>query len=218
VKDRAVHVAPFRELRIDRVVAAGGLNAAVTIGSTVRILGRQLGSPDARVLINGIDVTSNVVSRAREEIQLSLAPTAGLRAGPCGVQIVQPVAMGNPPALHDGFASNVATFVLSPDIDAVAGDHSVDITCSPPVATNQRVQLLLNQSDASPGTLPRAYSFAAPTGNGVVPPATETSVIHVPITNVAPGRYLVRLQVDGAQSPLTMSDGSAVFDQPALTL
>jgi hypothetical protein len=227
VRERGVYVLPLRELRVDRIVSVAGPNAAITASSTLRILGRQLGARDIQVLVNGLDLSAGVVSRANDEIRVNLllpqplpAPPAlppGLRAGMCGVQLVQPVQMGDPLAPHEGFASNIVTFVLAPEIAPVVAVNAIDVTCTPPVGANQRVRLLLNQSDAPIGTRPRAYSFAAPARNGIVPPATETSVVSIPIANVVAGRYLVRLQVDGAQSALTI-DATGRFDQPEVVL
>lgn len=228
VLDRAFYVLPFSELRIDRVVSTAGPNAPITANSTLRILGRQLAATDIQVVINGnIDVTAGVVSRANDEIRVNLmlpqpvpAPPAlppELRAGICSVQLRRPIAMGDPPTPHAGFASNAAAFALAPEIVATAGVGAIDVTCTPSIGADQRVRLLLNQSDAAVGALPRAYSFVAPDRNGIVPPATETSAISIPISNVAPGHYLVRLQVDGAESPLTV-DAAGRFDGPEVGL
>jgi hypothetical protein len=202
VARRLIRAVPFRDLRIDRVVSTTGAHAPIDATTTIRILGRNLATPDITVWINSIDVTAAVVRRAADEIRLdlSVAP-AGLHPGIAGVQLVQPVMLGDPPTPHEGFASNIATFAFVPLItNVVAGAGAVDVTCSPPIGAAQRVRLLLNQSDAGPTEVPRAYSFAAPPGNGVVPPATEISVVSVPIANVVSGAYLVRLQIDGAQS------------------
>jgi len=201
VARRIIRAVPFRDLRIDRVVSLAGAHHAIDGTSTLRILGRNMGAIDISVWINNLDVTVAVTSREADEIEvdLTLVPP-GLHPGIAGVQLVQPVQLGDPPAPHEGFASNVATFVLVPSIMAATGVASVDVTSTPPIGANQRVRLLLNQNDAAPGVLPRAYSFAAPLGNGVVPPALETNVVNIPVTGVIPGAYLVRLQVDGAQS------------------
>lgn len=222
---RLLHVIPWRELRLFRVLSAEGPPAPIGPQSTLRLLGQSLDGPDLQVWVNGIDVTEGVVSRAPGELRLTLVlppnpPTLppGLHAGLAGVQVVQPVPLGDPPVPHQGFASNVATFVLAPEVTAihlVAG--AVDVDVRPPVAARQRVRLLLNEKNAAAGALPHAYSFAAPDGNGVVPPATETTTVRIPITGVAGGSYLLRLQVDGAESPLTV-DAAGRFDQPEVLL
>ncbi|WP_220452358.1 hypothetical protein, partial [Calidithermus roseus] len=49
-----------------------------------------------------------------------------------------------------------------------------------------------------------AYSFPAPPHNGIGDPnQPDTDKISFTLSGVEPGDYLVRAQVDGAQSPLT---------------
>jgi hypothetical protein len=48
------------------------------------------------------------------------------------------------------------------------------------------------------------------------PPAPASNVI-IPIMDVEAGTYLVRVQVDGAESPLG-TDADGVFDSPQLTI
>ena len=51
-----------------------------------------------------------------------------------------------------------------------------------------------------------AYSIKAPANNGIVSDAvTETDSITFPIAGVKAGNYLLRIQVDGAESPLQVS-------------
>jgi hypothetical protein len=210
VAQRIIRAVPFRDLRIDRVVSLAGAHVPIDGTSTLRILGRNIGANDISVWINNIDVTAAVdpLTRSAGEIRVALAAApAGLHPGIAGVQLVQPIMLGEPEAPHEGFASNVATFVLAPTITPTVAAGSIDVTCTPPIAAGQRVRLLLNQSDAAPGAVPRAYSFSAPAGNGVVPPAIETGLVNIPISGVTPGAYVVRLQVDGAQSALGMVAG-----------
>jgi hypothetical protein len=160
-----------------------------------------------------------VTSRAADEIRVNLATAAvipGIRPGIAGVQLVQPVMLGHPEAPHEGFVSNIASFVLVPTITATVVPGGISVVVAPRVGANQRVRLLLNQSDAAPGTIPRAYSFEAPAGNGVVGPAVDTDTVAIPVTGVAPGDYLVRLSVDGALSIPVISGG--VYAQPEVTL
>ena len=217
VAQRIIRAVPFRDLRVDRVVSLAGAHVPIDGASTLRILGHNLGAIDIAVWINNIDVTAAVVERLANEIKVNLgAAPAGLHPGIAGVQLVQPIMLGEPEAPHEGFASNVATFVLAPTITPVVAAGSIDVTCTPPIAAGQRVRLLLNQSDAAPGVTPRAYSFSAPAGNGVVPPAVDTGVVNIPVTGVIAGDYLVRLQVDGAQSALGFVGGR--YATPEVTL
>ena len=217
VLERALFAVPFRELRIQRVVPAAGPMAPITVGSTIRIVGRGLGSPALQVYLNGVDVTAGLVSRAPEAMELDLTGLPQLRAGVCGLQVVEPMMMGRPPVPHEGFTSNVATLVLSPEVTAVDVPGDIEVQFQPPAGPRQRVRLLLNQKNAPAGTVPRAYSLPAPAANGVLPPATETTTVTFSRSGVAAGTYLVRLQIDGADSRLTVG-ATGRFDQPEVTL
>ena len=68
--------------------------------------------------------------------------------------------------------------------------------------------LLLNEL-APPSDRPaRAYRFAAPPRGGQEGPP-GAAVVTVPTADVTPGDYLVRVQVDGAESPLDIDDNGA---------
>jgi hypothetical protein len=51
----------------------------------------------------------------------------------------------------------------------------------------------------------------------VAPSQPDTATIVFPVSFVAPGAYLLRAQVDGAESPL-VTDGSGAFVSPAITI
>jgi hypothetical protein len=87
----------------------------------------------------------------------------------------------------------------------------------PPVARSQRVLLLLNELNAAPGARPRAYTFSPPPGNGVPDGSEDVASVEIPFARVAAGTYLVRAQVDGAESVLSQS-GAGVFESPRVEL
>jgi hypothetical protein len=126
------------------------------------------------------------------------------------------VQLGIPPTAHRGFESNVAPFVLRPSIavsvanvtGSGAQPRSADVTVQfdPPVAPEQRVVLLLGQLRAAAG-----FTFTAP------PRDADTTSITFAVSDVPAGIYLVRVQVDGAESvPIMNTDGD--FDRPGITL
>jgi hypothetical protein len=51
--------------------------------------------------------------------------------------------------------------------------------------------------NSAPGTSPAAYTFPVPARTA------DSADVRVPFSGVAPGLYLVRLEVDGAESPLS---------------
>ncbi len=79
------------------------------------------------------------------------------------------------------------------------------VTAEPPIGAGQRVVLLL---DAAGGG--QSYSFRAPAR------VNEDDPVEVLIAGVAAGTYLVRIQVDGAESLLELEQER--FAQPTLTI
>src|SRR5690606_33736230 len=143
-------------------------------------------------------------------------------AGARGLQVVHKLLMGSPPpgTPHRGFESNVATFVLRPRItlpvvktalpDPQGGPPlpALQVNVDVPVGKDQRVSLLLNRV---PGPPPEAYGFLAP------PRPADSSSITIAIPGVAAGQYFIRIQIDGADSPLDLDPASANFG-PTVTL
>jgi hypothetical protein len=77
------------------------------------------------------------------------------------------------------------------------------------------VVLLLNEFNPPSDRAVRAYRFEAPPDNGIEDDADATASITFAITGVVPGHYLARVQVDGAESPLTVDTDpdSPTFNQ-----
>jgi hypothetical protein len=79
------------------------------------------------------------------------------------------------------------------------------------------VTLLLNEFDAPDTRSARSYSFPAPVDNGIGDPnVADTGTIVFPVTGIVAGDYLVRVQVDGAQSLLAPAAGK--FNSPKITI
>jgi hypothetical protein len=166
--------------------------------------------------------------------QIIAAIPSDLPAGTQSVQVVQPLLLGSPPVDHNGVESQTATFTLQPviqSIEVTTGTSTVTgqtvnlivLTVAPPVGSTQEVLLLLNQlsQPASPPPTPLAYSFVAePPYSLLSPPSSPpppSPTVSVPYSGVTPGTYLVRLQVDGAQSLLT-TGSNGVYNGPTVTL
>lgn len=227
---RGVAAIELRQPTIEAVESNLGPNQPITSTSTILIRGIALAGDDATLHIAGVDATAAIASANAVEMVVPLAGVVGLRAGIQPVQLTHRVPLGDPPEAHTIFESNVAAFVLRPAITpAVLSSTNliengvtykqgeIQLTFVPRVGAQQRVTLLLNQFNTPAGATPRAYSFAAATGNGVVAPATDTDKIKVPFKRVLPGEYLVRARVDGAES-LLLTDVNGTFHQPRVTL
>jgi hypothetical protein len=170
---------PFGQPATDRVFAAAA-DPRITAASTLVLAGRQLRGPGTLVRLGGLLVPPPPLDASETEIRFSLAPLTSLRVGVQGVQVVQPIPMGEPETPHRDVESNLAAFVLHPTITAAgvtarevvnsvtlcSGTVTVDV--APKVGRGRRVQLRLNELGASDDRPSRAYSFPAPKDNGIL--------------------------------------------------
>ncbi len=205
VQRRNLLVLPFRHPLVERVQAATGPNAPIVAGDTLLLRGQRLQGDVTRVRIGGQIVTPTSVSDSEVALPVTAPPlpAAALRAGVQGIQVVQEIVFGSPGDPHRGFESNVAPFVLRPTVTAatVAG-AVVTVNVDPAVRVGQRVNLLLNQNTTVD---PLAFSFAADV------PSVDTTTIQVTTAGVIAGDYFLRLQVDGAESPIDLDPASPTF-------
>lgn len=208
-------------------VDAGGAGEPLITGSSVRLRGQRLQGKITRVRLAGREIEPSEVSDTEIRFPLD-APAVDpldLRAGVQGVQVVHPFLMGDPPEPRAGVESNVAPLVLRPQIVdfevgpvAVSGglaSAEVTVWASPRLGARQRAFLLLNTVPGSP--VPAGGSFPLQAR------AEDTDAVSVLVDGLIPGRYLVRLQVDGAESPLLLdtdpaSPGFGGYSRPAVDL
>jgi len=211
VRLRNVYAIPFRGPYIEQLVAASGEDQPIVAGSTVNIIGKQLQGDVTLAVIGGIEVTPAQVS----DTKISLVLPASLRAGVQGAQIKQQLMISTPPSAHRGFESNVAAFVLAPTITILnATATKVTIKFNPKVGKKQRVVLLLNEFNPPTNRAARAYRFDAANRDTPAEP-DETDKLDFAISGVVSGKYIVRVQVDGAESSLDVDTNplSPTFNQ-----
>jgi hypothetical protein len=237
---RNIFVVPFKQPLILQLKSQETAGAPILVGQPILtghnlvIAGVRLKAEDVRVDVGGIE--QPVPDADASDSQIITAIPAQLRAGLQSVQVVHYRMMGEPPP-HRGFESNLAAFVLRPRIDAVSmsavtgpdgSSPAVTVTVAPAVGDTQRAVLLLNELTpvfspvASPpaGTRSASYTFVAPSRVPLSPPPGphgESHILTIPITGVKPGTYLVRIQVDGADSPLAV-DPTGRFVSPTVTI
>jgi hypothetical protein len=214
VRERRLFVVPFREPRIDDVQSDEGPREPIVVTSALVVLGQRLRHDPMEVRVSGALAAIADATDTRIEVALP----AGLRPGVQGVQVKHLYDFGTPNEPHQGIDSNVAAFVLHPTFGALAldpaptgaGPYSGDatVTLSPAAGRAQRVVLLLNRDSAA---TPIAYAFAAPAR------ASQADPIVVPVVDVERGDYFVRVQVDGADSPLDLDPASPDFG-PKVTI
>lgn len=202
VRERNVEVAPFRALEVTRVRADSGADDQITAGTELRIEGSGLGGGTTLIRVTG--AKGPIKADQVTDTHLTVALPADVRAGVHGLQVGR-----------DGVESKAVPLVVRPVIGpggvrtAPGAPGTVDVTVpiSPQVGRRQRVLLILDgHGDASP----RSYRF-------VVPPRGDPEFSDPDITvvteGVETGDYLVRVQVDGAESLL----GGEPYDRPKVT-
>ena len=114
--------------------------------------------------------------------------------------------------------SNVMAFVRQPRIAGpVTVTSGTTVTLSIPldiaVRATQRVKLLLDERTPAIGQPARSYQVDAPFPLG---PQPTLQTLQIGVPGVAAAEYLVRVQVDGAQSPLDV--GPAGFTGPVVDI
>ena len=220
VRARGLYVTPIRSPFIDRVRSTDGVEAPITVGSTIVVEGSRLDSPSVQVRVG--TVTVDPAAGQVTDTAITLPVPAGVQAGILGVQVIQPFLMGEPPVAHRGVESNAAPFVLRPTLtgpvtlaNGAGGAVDATVPLDPPVGKAQRVVLLLNEFSAPQTRAPLAYSFEAPSRNLPASPATQATITF-PTLGVEAHEYLVRVRVDGAESVLGV-DGSGRLATPRVT-
>jgi len=189
----------LKEIRLPRS------QSAARLGENIVLIGEQLTTVDT--------VTRFTSLRLPNPIELP--PTAGDTAGELRVHL--PNNTEDPNALsrwapglytlalvvrHSGMpamASNELAVALAPQVTVTstttaAGTVNLAVTCEPRVIVGQRILLLFGERQVEPQAVTTPADTAQPT----------TLTFAVP--NVAAGKYLVRLRVDGVDSiPVTYS-------------
>ncbi|HMP43449.1 MAG TPA: DUF4255 domain-containing protein, partial [Roseiflexaceae bacterium] len=230
VRQANIYTMPVRQPRIElvasQITAADpvSLRQPILPGYRLVLRGMHLRGDDLRVRVGDQELSVAASDVTDGEIRLALP--AGLRAGVQGVQVIHRYLLGTPATPHRGVESNVAAFVLHPTVSAAAGaraaDGSVDLTLTlnPPVGRQQRVIVLLNQQPAGPAA--HAYSFAVPSRAALLPADGLDTTLVVATRGVVAGTYLVRVQVDGAESPIeplpVEPPGAAAAAGPLVTI
>ena len=235
-------VDPNGPITTDKTMLIQGKRLQGGAGTLVQIAGIEV-VPDAKnVSDTQITLPLNTPITLPDGTQTPL--TNKLRAGVQGLQVVQRTQMGmdkdnDQPNWHRGVESNIAAFVLRPKFTnapdtSVAGE--VTVTLTPVVSRKQRVVLLLNELSTRPPQSPalpprsRTYSFDADpkaqtwkdqSGAVVTDPAkfsgddtADTIKFSIPGVVPGPSIYLIRVQVDGAESALDV-DTRRLIDDPA---
>src|SRR5581483_1077300 len=205
VRTANVYVSTFRRPVLDSISPQ-----VVEDGGKLKIQGMNLSGTDIKVQFASL---LPVDPDSATDIQLDVTLPAGLKAGVNTVKVVQQPMLGTPPVAHPGagYESNVAAFVLAPSFTAappvsVAHGATLTVAIAPPVYREQRAVALLVEIGANP---PRTISIPAVPRPVVDPPVTASSLDFVIPDNLSPGDFLLRVQVDGAESFLDVDTNPA---------
>jgi|GEM_PF-147417 len=208
VRERNLIVLPFHHPIIEKIVSEAGEFKPIVVDSKIEIIGKNFRSDKTKVRIFEDLVDPDPVTNTKIGLDLTVLPNRNnLRAGIQGVQVVHQKFDGPPPY---GFESNVGVFVLrakfaDEDISYDPTKEEVTIKVKPKIGRSQRVILLLNELVTNSVEAPRTYSIP------VASRKNDTDTLIMPIEEVEKrGQYLVRLQIDGAESPLIFENGKYV--------
>ncbi len=207
VRSVATHVAPARPL-IERIESDSKPRGTITAKSNLIIYGQKLQGNNTQIKIGEAKITPQNIQNNTVRLDLSalfLAESKELRAGVQSLQIIQSPSKNNTNNYIRTIESNIVPFVLCPNIvgKVTVTDRNEDwqqlysaninIQVDLKVTKRQRVYLLLNETS---NKNPESYVFPAKRrGN-------NTNLIVFPANGVKAGTYLVRVQIDGAESPL----------------
>ncbi|GGA88696.1 Pvc16 family protein [Puia dinghuensis] len=236
VRERKLYVQPFNHPVINSIQsqAAPGQplssNQKILTGYRLFLNGDQLKGDIVEADIDGDMIVPDIITPS----QVSFILPADLPAGVHTITVDQLKAMGTPPTDRSLFRSNAVAFTLSPFIVDPFGspvtitnkvdnsDGTVSATLSlslnPDVLPTQTIMLLLNQyfPGSAGNVAPNNYSFPAQPVEPTSPPGPVAQV-QAQVNRVIAGTYLVRVQVDGAESPV-YSDATGKFYAPTVVL
>jgi hypothetical protein len=210
VREYNIRALPFQQPVITDVISEDGPGTPISTDKKLIVRGEALKGTDTRVSVAGVELQKAELDVQSTAITFKLPAAA--RAGINGVHVKQYLSFQTPVEPHRGFESNVAAFVLQPRIKKADGEYdmtvlgpsgseprTLKIGLTPRVDPPQRAQVLLNELNAPTDRLARAYTMEASARS---PDSPATEELRFPIPGVPNGNYLIRVRVDGAESPL----------------
>ena len=206
VRDRSFRgILPFASYPIvEQIINRVGSLDPILSDSTILIRGKQLKATQTVVRLGSAEISipdSMEMSDTEIALPLSLIAPTLLRAGVQDLQIIHRVQDGDRQRQAE---SNVLPFVLRPRLKTIQviqqSGHEDDLRLAElsilvnlQVGAGQRVRLLLNEWSVDN---PKIYVFSVP------PRQDDTDRLTIAVQDIHAGEYLVRLQIDGADSLL----------------
>ncbi|GGK74500.1 DUF4255 domain-containing protein [Mangrovihabitans endophyticus] len=220
VERRTVTVLPGGRPSVERVLSrprdnpdAPPVEGPAPRDNDLVIEGNALAADAVFARLGPVDVA--VPADAVTDTRILVRPPDDLPPGVHPLRVLQNVAADQTTTLVKVLQSNVAPFVRMPRVTATENaPKALTISLDLPVGAEQRVQLLLDEFGSPAERAPRAYQFDAPFPLSDARPPEQVTV---PLGPMAAGTYLVRVQVDGAQSPI-VRDAAGQITGPVTTL
>jgi hypothetical protein len=201
---------PLRQPYISKVVPQAGEGSPITPGSAVYIEGLDLEEKLIRVEIDGEAAGTTEASNTR----IGLTLPSALAAGPHSIQVRHGFQIGAPGVTRMAFSSNLGAFVIQPIITKTAGVYDITVsnvqgsgsaarsaTIGVHVAPDVRKTQIATLELLTPQQLAHTFMAARRT--------SETAALAFAISGVTAGDYLLRVRVDGAESPLDLDANRA---------
>jgi hypothetical protein len=217
LRERRSYLIPNQPI-IERVLSDAGQWKPILANSTLLIQGKQLTGVQTWVQLGSQKFPPQSITDTEVKLSLAGLNPEDLRAGIQSLQIVH--FQANTPEPLPAVESNVVAFVLCPAVESVRVDHlqtlrrgtrdgQITVELNMQVGTTQRVLLLLNEVAGNTDEGLNSYIFKAEKRT------EETRSPVFSFQNVKLGNYLVRIQVDGAESQLKVDNNpeSPTFDQ-----
>jgi uncharacterized protein DUF4255 len=217
VRDRRLFVSILTRPTITQAAALDGPTVPVQVGTTVVIRGSQLRADEITVVaFGGVEVTPDPLAVASSRIEVDVPAT--VRAGVTGLRVIHRRLMGEPPELRLAGQSSALPLLVQPrllplapgaahdvvtDVETDLRSGGITVTVEPEVGNRQQVTMLLN-AVTSGG---RSYVFEDDRRDGEGD-HEHTADLDVPFSGVEAGDYLLRVTVDGAETPLTVDEVS----------
>lgn len=190
---------------IEKVLAQGNRFEPIVMGSVVVIRGRNLQSQIVQIQVG--ELLFSPLSVQDREITFSLEADNAIRAGAQSIQVLHRLSSTSP-LMTNTVTSNVMAFVLCPTVTGVSVSQMEEmednlrsailiVQLDMTVQENQKVSIALNEWTIES---PAIYMFDRP------PLPQSSDRIEIPISNVKSGEYLLRINIDGAESKLGVDD------------
>jgi hypothetical protein len=213
---------------IDQITSDAGANQPITLSHSLTLQGRHLVADHPQILagdrpqirLGDAKVTPQEISASQIKLKLaemSEAERAWLRAGVQSLQVLHPLTKRIPAEPDRAVGSNIVAFVLCPTITEVTCTNAqtneddlynaeIVVRTDLVIGAAQRLFLLLNELQTNH---PAAYVFKATSRTA------DHTEVEFNVKDIKAGTYLVRIQIDSAESPLTvdLEASSPTFDQ-----